>query len=122
CRALPALSSASTASADGGGASAPNARRPAATSEVASIHLTGVSSRNAHQYSLTPNRRFSYFAPPGTRRFNSSNQLSTTWICRAGSTMEGFRMRKCWPSGVTAYIGAVTSILQDFASKRERGG
>jgi integrase-like protein len=40
----------------------------------------------------------------GTRRFSSSNQLSTTWICRTGSTTGGVRRKKCCPSGMTAYI------------------
>jgi len=44
----------------------------------------------------------SFYRPEGTRRFSSSNQLSTTLICVAAEVSDstGFSIRKRWPSGV----------------------
>jgi hypothetical protein len=44
-----------------------------------------------------------YF-PTGTRRFNSSNQFSTTLICVGAAPTDslGFSIRKRWPSGETS--------------------
>ena len=45
-----------------------------------------------------------HFAPVGTRRFNSSNQFSTTLICvgAASACSLGLSIRKRWPSGDTS--------------------
>ncbi len=45
-----------------------------------------------------------HFVPVGTRRFNSSNQFSTTLICVGAACAEslGLSIRKRWPSGDTS--------------------
>jgi hypothetical protein len=51
--------------------------------------------------SAPPCLRLRYCFPPGTFRFNSSNQLSTTLICfAAGSCAPGWTIRNRRPSGV----------------------
>src|SRR5206468_4259330 len=48
-----------------------------------------------------------YFPPDPTRRFRSSNQLSTTLICVAASSFSlGLIITSRWPSGVTSYSPA----------------
>ena len=47
---------------------------------------------------------FAHFAPVGKRRFNSSNQFSTTLICLGAACdySAGLRIRNRWPSGDTS--------------------
>src|SRR5467141_4919408 len=51
-----------------------------------------------------PSNEIIYFAPAGTRRFNSSNQFSTTLICVGVVSADSLALsiRKRWPSGDTS--------------------
>ena len=55
--------------------------------------------RSRMHYSLLTTHR-----PAGTRRFNSSNQFSTTLICVGAEVWDstGLSIRKRWPSGLTS--------------------
>src|SRR5882762_1916083 len=56
------------------------------------------------KFETNPSNEPVHFVPVGTRRFNSSNQFSTTLICVGAASADSLALsiRKRWPSGDTS--------------------